>query len=202
MMLWLGKDPLILASQSRARQMLLANAGLNFETAPAEIDERGIQDSSKLSAPRDIAALLAREKSLFVSARRPGRYVVGADQTLALGTRLFSKPAGRPEAAEQLHALAGHCHELYSAVAVARDGKVLFEKVTIARMTMRRLSETEIGAYLDEAGAAVTSSVGAYQLEGLGIHLFERIEGDHFTILGLPLLPLLAFLRGERLLGV
>jgi septum formation protein len=87
-------------------------------------------------------------------------------------------------------------------VAVARDGKVLFEKVTIARMTMRRLSETEIGAYLDEAGAAVTSSVGAYQLEGLGIHLFERIEGDHFTILGLPLLPLLAFLRGERLLGV
>jgi septum formation protein len=87
-------------------------------------------------------------------------------------------------------------------VAVARDGKVLFEKVTIARMTMRRLSETEIGAYLDEAGAAVTSSVGAYQLEGLGIHLFERIEGDHFTILGLPLMPLLAFLRGERLLGV
>jgi septum formation protein len=107
MTLWLGKDPLILASQSRARQLLLANAGLNFETAPAEIDERGIQDSSKLSAPRDIAALLAREKSLFVSARRPGRYVVGADQTLALGTRLFSKPAGRPQAEEQLHALAG-----------------------------------------------------------------------------------------------
>jgi len=116
--------------------------------------------------------------------------------------RLFSKPAGRAQAAEQLRDLAGHSHELHSAVAVARDGKLLFADATMARMTMRRLGETEIEAYLDAAGEAVTSSVGAYQLEGLGIHLFERIEGDHFTILGLPLLPLLAFLRSERLLGV
>ena len=202
MTLWRGKDPLILASQSRARQTLLANAGIDFEAVPADIDERAIQQASGLSAPADIAALLAREKSLFVSARRPGRYVVGADQTLALGMQLFSKPAGRAQAAEQLHALAGRHHELYSAVAVARDGKILFEEVAIARMTMRRLGEAEIDAYLDEAGAAVTSSVGAYQLEGLGVHLFERIEGDHFTILGLPLLPLLAFLRGEALLGL
>jgi septum formation protein len=202
MTLWRGKDSLILASQSRARQMLLADAGLTYETVPAEIDERAIQQASGLSAPVDVAALLAREKSLFVSTRRSGRYVIGADQTLALGTRLLSKPASRAQAAEQLHALAGETHELYSAVAVARDGKILFEKVAIARMTMRPLIETEIDAYLDAAGAAVTSSVGAYQLEGLGVHLFDRIEGDHFTILGMPLLPLLAFLRSERLLRI
>jgi septum formation protein len=202
MTLWRGKNPLILASQSRTRQALLGNAGISFESDPAEIDEREIQKTSGLSAPGDIAALLAREKSLFVSGRRSGLYVVGADQTLALGNKLFSKPADRTQAAAQLRALAGRTHELHSAVAVARDGKILFEKVTIARMTMRQLSETEIDGYLAEAGAAVASSVGAYQLEGLGVHLFERVEGDHFTILGLPLLPLLAFLRSEQLLGI
>ena len=202
MTLWRGKHPLVLASQSRARQMLLANAGIRFEAVAAAIDERAVAQSSRLSAPGDIAALLARQKALAVSARQAGRFVVGADQTLALGERLFSKPAGRAEAAEQLRALAGQSHELHSAVAVARDGKTLFEAIAIARMTMRGLSEAEIDAYLDEAGEAVTTSVGAYQLEGLGVNLFERIEGDHFTILGLPLLPLLAFMRGERLLGV
>ena len=202
MSLWRAKYPLILASQSRARQTMLANAGIAFEAVPAEIDERAMQQSSSLSAPGEIASLLAREKALSVSSRKPGQFVIGADQTLALGSRLFSKPAGRAQAAEQLHALAGRSHELHSAVAVARDSRILFESVTLARMTMRRLSETEIGAYLDGAGEAVTSSVGAYQLERLGVHLFERIEGDHFTVLGLPLLPLLAFLRSERLLAV
>ena len=202
MTLWREKSPLILASQSRARQTLLANAGINFEAVPAEIDERAVQQASHLTAPGDIAKLLAREKSLAVSAQLPSRFIVGADQTLALGSRLFSKPAGRAQAAEQLRALAGGTHELHSAVAVARDGKILFDNVTSARMTMRNLGEAEINAYLDQAGEAVTSSVGAYQLEGLGVHLFEHIEGDHFTILGLPLLPLLAFLRSERLLSV
>lgn len=202
MTLWRGKYPLILASQSRARQALLANAGIAFEAVPADIDEREIQQASGLSTPGDIAALLARRKALSVSLRQPGRFVVGADQTLARGARLFAKPAGRAQAAEQLHALAGDSHELHSAVAVARDGEILFEGVFIARMTMRQLGEPEIVAYLDAAGEAVTTSVGAYQLEGLGVHLFERVEGDHFTILGLPLLPLLAFLRSERLLGV
>ena len=202
MSIWLGKDPLILASQSRARQMLLANAGIAFEAIPADIDERAVQKDSGLSAPGEIAKRLAQEKALWVSQRNPGRYVVGADQTLALGSRLFSKPAGRTAAAEQLRQLAGNSHELHSGFAVARDGKILFADVSIARMTMRQLSESEIETYLDKAGDAVTTSVGAYQLEGLGVHLFERIEGDHFTILGLPLLPLLAFLRSERLLGV
>ena len=202
MTLWRGKYPLILASQSRTRQALLANAGIDFEAVPADIDEREIQQASGLSAPGDIAALLARRKALSVSLRRPGRFVVGADQTLTRGARLFTKPAGRAQAAEQLRALAGGSHELHSAVAVARDGAILFEGVSIARMTIRQLGEREIGAYLDAVGEAVTTSVGAYQLEGLGVHLFEHIEGDHFTVLGLPLLPLLAFLRSERLLGV
>jgi septum formation protein len=202
MTLWRGEHPLILASQSRARQMLLSNAGIDFAAVPADIDERSLQQGSSLSDPGDIAAFLAREKALWVSARQCESFVVGADQTLALEKRLFSKPAGRAGAKEQLRALAGRSHELHSAVAVARAGKILFESRAIARMRMRPLSEAAIDGYLDEAGEAVTSSVGGYQLEGLGIHLFERIEGDHFTILGLPLLPLLAFLRSERLLGV
>jgi septum formation protein len=202
MTLWRGKHPLILASQSRARQALLSNAGIKFETAPADIDERFVQQNSGLSAPGDIAALLAREKAVAVSWRKPGHFVIGADQTLALGNQIFNKPSGRMQAAEQLRALAGRSHELHSAIAVVREGQILFETVIIARMTMRQFSESELEAYLNEAGSAVTSSVGAYQLEGLGVHLFERIEGDHFTILGLPLLPLLAFLRSENLLGV
>jgi septum formation protein len=202
MSLWRGKFPLILASQSSGRKMLLANAGLEFKAITADIDERGIQAGSKLSNPREIALLLAREKAKAVSAHYPGSYVIGADQTLALGDRLFNKPAGRSQALAQLRDLAGNGHELNSAVAIASDGEIVFEDVSVARMTMRQMSEAELEAYLDAAGDAVTTSVGAYQLEGIGIHLFERIEGDHFTILGLPLLPLLAFLRRERLVAV
>lgn len=202
MTVWRGKNPLVLASQSRARQVLLANAGIPFKAMPADIDERTIQQRSGLSKPAEIAGLLAREKARFVSGRLPEHYVVGADQTLALGARLFSKPAGRAQAAEQLRTLAGNVHELHSAVAVARNGELLFSDVSVARMTMRRLSGEEIEAYLDTVGDAVTTSVGAYQLEGVGVHLFERIEGDHFTILGLPLLPLLAFLRSQGLVGI
>ena len=200
MTLWRGTHPLILASQSTARQALLTSAGIAFEAIAAGLDEAAIKLASALSAPGEIAALLARDKALFVSAKHPGRYVVGADQTLMLGEQLFSKPAGRAQAAAQLRALAGQVHELHSAAAIARDGEILFETVSTARMTMRSLDEAAISAYLDAAGEAVTTSVGAYQLEGLGVHLFERIEGDHFTILGLPLLPLLAFLRSQGLL--
>jgi len=200
--LWRGTSPLILASQSSARKMLLANAGFEFESVTADIDERGLQAASKLSNPRAIALLLACEKAKAVSALHPGSYVIGADQTLALGERLFNKPAGRPQAMAQLRDLAGNSHELNSAVAVAHDEKIVFEDVSVARMTMRHMTEAQLSAYLDAAGDAVATSVGGYQLEGLGIHLFERIEGDHFTILGLPLLPLLAFLRRERLVAV
>jgi septum formation protein len=202
MTLWRGRHPLILASQSRARKMLLENAGLAFEAVPADIDERAIQQGSGLVDPGEIAAQLAREKALWVSSRRPGHYVVGADQTLALGRELFSKPADRGQASAQLKRLAGRSHELHSAVAVAHDGKIVFAHVSVAELTMRAMNDTAIAAYLDEAGEAVTSSVGAYQLEGLGVHLFERIPGDHFTILGLPLLPLLGFLRSQSLLAI
>lgn len=202
MTIWRGKQPLILASQSRARQALLANAGFAFEAIPADIDERKIQYDSGLSEPGQIALLLAREKALAVSSARLERTVIGADQTLALGSQLFTKPAGRTEAADQLRMLAGKTHELHSAIAVTRNSRTLFETVSVAQMTVRELTEIEIEVYLDAAGTAVTTSVGAYQLEGLGVHLFERIAGDHFTILGLPLLPLLAFLRSEKLLAV
>ena len=202
MTLWRGSSPLILASQSSARRMLLANAGLVCDAVPAEIDERAIQQSAGLVASSEIALHLARAKAIAVSAQKPGHHVIGADQTLALGTRLFNKPRGREQAAAQLLALAGRTHELHSAVVVARDGAILFDHVSVARMRMRPMTEAVIGAYLDRAGDAVMSSVGAYQLEGLGVHLFERIEGDHFTILGLPLLPLLAFFRDARLLQI
>ena len=136
-----------------------------------------------------------------MASREAGRVVVGADQTLALKERMFSKPAGRTQASEQLRALAGATHELHSAIAIVRNSEILFEHVAVARMTMRKLSNEAIERYLDAAGAAVTTSVGAYQLEGLGVHLFERIEGDHFTILGLPLLPLLDALRKQALVA-
>lgn len=201
MILWRGDNPLVLASQSRARQMLLTNAGLLFEAQPANINERGVVAAAKLTDPAAIAKHLSREKALHVSKGRADHYVIGADQTLALGTRQFNKPVGRAQAASQLKSLAGKTHELHSAVSVALDGQVLFDHVAVARMTMRPMDDTAIAAYLDAAGERVTTSVGAYQLEGLGVHLFERIDGDHFTILGLPLPPLLDFLRGRGLLA-
>lgn len=199
-MLAQGQPPLILASQSRARQAVLTGAGLAFEALPAELDERAIEIESGLTAPGEVAECLARAKASAISALHPGRYVIGADQTLALGAQRFSKPADRAAAADQIATLAGNTHELHAAVAVVCDGQVLFSHVSIARMTMRPLSRNTIDAYLEAAGDAVRGSVGAYQLEGLGVHLFERIEGDYFTILGMPLLPLLAFLRSRNLL--
>jgi septum formation protein len=200
MTVWCAQQPLILASQSATRQMLLRNAGIAVEAVPADINERDIQASSGLKAPGAIASLLAQKKALHVSALHKGRYVIGADQTLSLGERLFSKPGSRAAAAEQITALVGQTHELHSAVALAKDGEVVFSNADVAWMTMRALDRADIAAYLDIAGEAVTSSVGAYQLEGAGVHLFARINGDHFTILGLPLLPLLTFLRSQKLL--
>ena len=202
MTLWRDPQPLVLASQSSARQALLRNAGLPFDAIPTDLDERGLQHSSGLQDPGAIAALLARAKATAVSAQHPGRIVLGADQTLALGDRLFSKPGGRDQAMQHLRDLAGQTHELHSAIALVRDGDVLFADVSVAYMTMRPLGDAAIAAYLDAAGEKVTTSVGAYQLEGLGVHLFDRIDGDHFTILGLPLLPLLSYLRRAGLLTI
>ena len=202
MTVWRERQPLILASQSVVRKSLLANAGIAVETIPADIDERAIQQNSGLKDPGEIAALLACEKATFISAKFPDRYVAGADQTLALGDQLFSKPANRAAAAAQITTLSGQTHALHSAVSVVKDSVTLFSHVSVARMTMRALTGSEIAAYVEEAGDAVIASVGAYQLERTGVHLFDRIEGDHFTILGLPLLPLLAFLRSRNLLAV
>ncbi len=202
MSIWRGEHPPILASQSAIRKSLLEHAGIAAETRPADIDEREIHKKSGLKNPGEIAALLAGEKAKHISAAHPERYVIGADQTLALGERLFSKPANREAAADQLAALAGKTHSLHSAVCVAREGQSLFSHVGVARMSMRKLTNEEIASYLDAAGDRVTASVGAYQLEGLGVNLFDTIDGDHFTILGLPLLPLLGFFREQQLLKI
>ena len=195
MPLWLNPQPLVLASKSDVRGKMLAAAGLRFEIRPAQIDERAVEAEAGTTDAAAVARLLARAKADAVARSLPGRLVLGADQTLARGNRRFSKPADRAAAAEQLRALRGRTHELNSALALVRDGKVLFDCVDSARLTMRNISERFLESYLDMAGDAALASVGGYQLEGIGIHLFERVEGDYFTVLGLPLLPLLGFLR-------
>jgi septum formation protein len=199
--LWLADQPLVLASRSAVRRVLLEAAGIPLKIAPADIDERAVERRAGAGTAADVASLLAREKSRAGCAGLKGRLVVGADQTLALGRTRFTKPVDRDTAREQLRSLAGRTHELHSAVAVARDGRVLFSKVDTAKLTMRELSDQFLDAYLDTAGEAVMASVGGYQLEGLGSQLFERIEGDYFTILGLPLFALLGFLRKEGCLA-
>jgi septum formation protein len=195
--LWLAPLPLVLASGSSVRRALLEAAGIPVEVRPASLDERAVEAGAPNEDPGAIAALLARAKALRIAADVPGRLVIGADQTLALGRRRFDKPADRAGARAQLQALAGRTHELHAAIAVARGPDVLFAHVGVARLTMRPLTDAFLDRYLDAAGAAVTASVGAYQVEALGIQLFERIDGDHFTVMGLPLLPLLAYLRAE-----
>jgi septum formation protein len=201
MSVWVEQQPLILASRSAPRQLLLKNAGIPFEAVPADLDERAVQAQSALADAGAIAALLAGAKARHVSKNFSTRLILGADQTLALGDDVFSKPEGRTQAHHQLQRLAGRTHTLHSALAVVRDGEVIWQTVAIAKLTMRELSDAAIARYLDAAGDKVMTSVGAYQLEALGVHLFERIEGDHFTILGLPLLPLLDFLRRQGLLS-
>jgi septum formation protein len=195
--LWLAPSPLVLASSSTVRRALMEAAGVPVEVRPATIDERAIEAAAPDKDPVAVAALLAREKALRVAADMPGRLVVGADQVLTFEGRRVDKPVDRAAARAQLRAFAGRTHELHAGVAVARDRALLFEHVDVARLTVRALSESFLDRYLDAAGAAVTVSVGAYQIEGIGIQLFDRLDGDHFTVMGLPLLPLLAYLRAE-----
>lgn len=197
MALWLDPQPIVLASRSAARREMLMAAGIPADLHPADIDERGVEARAGQLSPAEAATLLAREKARAAGTSFTGRFVIGADQTLALGNSRFSKPKDREAAAEQLRTLAGKTHELHSAVAVSRDGRVVFSHVDTARLTMRFLSDRFIDAYLDDAGESISTTVGGYQLEKLGIQLFEKIDGDHFTILGMPLFALLAFLRRE-----
>jgi septum formation protein len=186
---------LILASQSATRKALLSQAGLAFEARAASIDERALEaEAAERGAdPAEIALVLAKAKA--VSATRPGAVVIGADQTLALGQELLHKPEGLAGAKAQLNRLRGRTHRLNAGVALARDGETLWSHVESAELTMRDFSDAERDAVLRQEGEAILSSVGGYRLEGPSVRLFETITGDYFTILGLPLLPLLAALR-------
>jgi septum formation protein len=201
MSLWLAVDPLILASRSAVRQTLFEAAGVSIELRPADVDERALEAGAMSEEPAAIAAHLARAKAAVVARSHPGRLVLGADQILALGDKRLSKPADRAAARAQLRALCGRTHELHSAIAFVQGEAVLFEHVGTARLTMRTFSDHFLDLYLDAIGSAATASVGAYQIEGPGVQLFERVDGDYFTVLGLPLLPALDFLRGHGCLA-
>ena len=188
---------LILASASSTRKALLAQAGLVFSALPAAIDERGLETAASASGAdgRDIALLLAREKALAVAKQHKGAFVIGADQTLALGVELLHKPDSRAAASAQLDRLRGKTHRLHAAVTLVQDNRLLWSDIQTAELTLRDFSEADRDDVLDREGDAIFGSVGGYRLEGPSIRLFEAIGGDYFTILGLPLLPLLAALR-------
>ncbi|PYE89064.1 Maf-like protein [Phyllobacterium leguminum] len=188
---------ILLASKSPFRAALMKNAGLAFKAIEAKIDERAVEATFNGSGatPEDIALVLGEAKALDVSSRYPDALVIGCDQTLSLEDEVFHKPADMDAARRQLLKLSGKTHELNSAVVIARGGAPIWRHVAVARMTMRALDPGFIGRYLAHAGEAALSSVGAYQIEGLGLQLFEKIDGDYFTIVGLPMLPLLAELR-------
>lgn len=190
-------DAIVLASGSPFRRKMLEDAGLEIEVEKPQIDERAVEAAVANSGvgPEDLALILAEAKALEVSQDRPGALVIGTDQTLSLGDEVLHKPRDMEEARRRLLALSGRTHQLNSAVVLMRDGEVLWRHVGIARLTMRELDPGFIGRHLSHVGEKALSSVGAYQIEGEGIQLFETIEGDHFTIVGMPLLPLLAKLR-------
>jgi len=188
---------LVLASQSRTRKALLEAAGLVFVTESAGIDERAVENRAVTEGAdgRQVATLLAEEKARAVAARHPAAVVVGADQTLALGYELLHKPETAAAAAEQLERLRGKTHRLHAGIALALEGAIVWSHVDTAELTMRDFSPAERDEVLALEGEAILASVGGYRLEGPSIRLFESIRGDYFTILGLPLLPLLEALR-------
>jgi septum formation protein len=186
---------LILASQSQTRIKLLANAGLNFVVQSAPANEEALKQNNRHLNPPELAQFLAREKALSVSITNLGHYILGADQTLNLNGQCFNKATNQAEAYEHLKALRGKTHALHTAISIIKDNTIVFEHVETATLTMRNFTDAYLDSYLQQTGSEILHSVGCYHYEGLGIQLFEKVEGDYSTILGLPLLPLLAFLR-------
>lgn len=202
-----GGAGLILASASEGRAAVLRGAGIAFQQVPADVDERGIEarvTAEGGGAPDTIrlASLLAAEKARAVSRAHPRALVLGADQVMECGGEVFHKAVDIAAAREQLARLRGQAHHLHSAIALATEGDIVWRHVDSARLTMRLFSDAFLDAYLAAEGDAVLRSVGGYRIEGPGIQLFSRVDGDHFTIMGLPLLPLLDYLRGEGRLPV
>lgn len=193
---------LVLASRSRSRAAMLRAAGLDIAVTAADVDERALDTAWSRAGhgPAEIARRLAEEKAQTVSRGRPGTAVIGADQTLELAGRRLSKPGSVDEARSQLQALRGRTHHLHSGVALVREGRTVFSGVASAAMHVRSFSAPFLEGYLQAMGPRLLDSVGCYEFEGLGAQLFERAEGDYFTILGMPLLPLLAALRKEGLI--
>jgi septum formation protein len=202
--LWCGDGPLVLGSGSASRRALLLAAGLDVEFAAPDVDERAIEDRYLAGGGslESVASELAQAKALAVSAERPHAYCIGADQTLTLEGKILHKSRDLVEGAQVLTALSGKTHRLTSAFCVARAGKALVVHSDHADLRMRALDTAEISRYLERAGPSVLSSVGVYQGESLGMHLFERIEGDHSVVLGLPMLSLLAWMRRENLISL
>jgi septum formation protein len=190
-------ERIVLASGSLFRKAMLEAAGVDIDVMPARIDERAVEKTLEGSgaSPEDVAQVLAEAKALDVSEKNPGRLVLGCDQTLSLGDELFHKPKDMEGARAQLLKLSGKTHQLNSAVVLARNGEAFWRYVGVANLTMRKLDPAFVGRHLARVGPMALNSVGAYQIEGEGIQLFEKVEGDHFTIVGLPLLPLLRELR-------
>jgi septum formation protein len=187
----------ILASQSPFRAQILKQAGLQFSQENADIDERAIEASigNEPLPPDDLAILLAEVKAQDVSLRNSSALTLGCDQTLSLGDELFHKAKDMEEARRRLLTFSGKTHQLNSALVLVKNGETIWRHVSIAHLTMRELSPQFIGQYLANVGEKVLSSVGVYQIEGEGVQLFDKIEGDYFTIIGLPILPLLEKLR-------
>ena len=185
---------LILASKSATRKTLLDNAGLAFSVASAPIDEHEIETRLLTAGEnrKGLAKELAKAKALAVSATRPGAWVIGADQTLTFGDEIVHKPRDFEDAVDRMTQMAGESHHLHSGAALARDGEIVWSCVQSAVLTVKPLARAQIGAILAREGEAILSSVGGYRLEGPSVRLFSHIEGDYFTILGLPLLALLA----------
>ncbi|MEM6383316.1 MAG: Maf family nucleotide pyrophosphatase [Pseudomonadota bacterium] len=192
-----AQRPLVLASASVVRQQLLTAVGLTLDVVPADVDERAIERSASESKPHELAVKLATAKAKAVSVSRANSLVIGCDQVLVFGETILHKAKDQGEAKAKLHKLQGQTHTLISAGALSLAGSVLWSGFQRVDLLMRAMSSEEIDAYLDGAGDAVTGSVGAYHLEGRGAALFERIEGDYFAVLGIPMLPLLAALRDQ-----